>query len=660
MKTRKEFFLLFIILMIYPYNLVVSQNYSDEELTMIRGHLGKFQLGGKGTVKIIPTTPVRAESYQNYKIVYTVPIEGMAVGGSIRIGLHCNIADRANDYPTHAFSKWQAVSTDSAGFVEVLLSNKNSSPAIEFTKPEPGKRGEFEVIIKITGNSLNSGDEIILDWGGKKGVKTPIIANNYLLPVREDLTGNGTYFEIEKSPVVRVIGKDATQFHAVLQPRVAAGERQRFKVSAIDEHGNMDEHYTGTVHFSSSDKNAALPPSYTFTMSDRGFHWFETAVAFQDTGYHFVSVSDGKIEGRSNPVKVTSDSPEYKIFFGDIHCHSPFSDGSVPVNKQYFYARNTAGLDFGALTDHEYAEKFWKIILDEAEKNNDPGNFITFPAYEWSSESGHQNVYFISNPGQMYYSRKYGDQMKDPAHTEILSKPSEVWSKYKGRKDVLFIPHHTLGAPAHVDWNYYNPEFNRVLEIFSVHGSGEYYGNAKRPVQDYKGSSAQDALNKGYKFGFIGGSDHHEVGMGSLFISGNYPHWSWMQHFKYRAGLAAVLAKNLTRESIFEALMNRRCYATTGERILLDFSIDGHGMGEEYTSSAPPQIRVEVVASSNIEKVEIIKNGEIIHHAGISLYNEPLIEGQNPQEKIKQTNYAFFNIVDKSFCTDSATNSTKS
>jgi hypothetical protein len=44
-------------------------------------------------------------------------------------------------------------------------------------------------------------------------------------------------------------------------------------------------------------------------------------------------------------------------------------------------------------------------------------------------------------------------------------------------------------------------------------------------------------------------------------------------------GLTAVLAKELTREAILDALRHGRCYATTGPRYLLEFTVDGEQMG---------------------------------------------------------------------------------
>ncbi len=53
-----------------------------------------------------------------------------------------------------------------------------------------------------------------------------------------------------------------------------AGMVQSFTVTARDRYGNLATGYRGTVHFTSSDPQAALPADYTFTAADNGVHTF--------------------------------------------------------------------------------------------------------------------------------------------------------------------------------------------------------------------------------------------------------------------------------------------------------------------------------------------------------------------------------------------------
>jgi hypothetical protein len=45
-----------------------------------------------------------------------------------------------------------------------------------------------------------------------------------------------------------------------------------------------------------------------------------------------------------------------KVFFGNLHSHTSYSDGSGAPREAFDYARRTAGIRFLALTEHNHAE----------------------------------------------------------------------------------------------------------------------------------------------------------------------------------------------------------------------------------------------------------------------------------------------------------------
>ena len=75
---------------------------------------------------------------------------------------------------------------------------------------------------------------------------------------------------------------------------------------------------------------------------------------------------------------------------------------------------------------------------------------------------------------------------------------------------------------------------------------------------------------------------------------------------------AAVYAKGIDRQSIFEALRARRTYAAT-DKILLDFSIGSHIMGEEMGPVGPPELTVAVEGTGPIAQIDVIKNSKIVY-----------------------------------------------
>jgi hypothetical protein len=71
-------------------------------------------------------------------------------------------------------------------------------------------------------------------------------------------------------------------------------------LKAQDAYGNVATSYRGTVHFTSSDPKAVLPPNYTFTATDKGVHKFTTIL--KTAGAQSVSVVDtsAPLSGEAN------------------------------------------------------------------------------------------------------------------------------------------------------------------------------------------------------------------------------------------------------------------------------------------------------------------------------------------------------------------------
>jgi hypothetical protein len=99
-------------------------------------------------------------------------------------------------------------------------------------------------------------------------------------------TGGG----LTGSESVKVNPGAVTQLKISAPTSVAAGSAFSITVRAADSYGNPVPGYTGTVHFTSTDKKAVLPANYTFTGSDAGTHTF--TVKLNTTGGQTVTVTD--------------------------------------------------------------------------------------------------------------------------------------------------------------------------------------------------------------------------------------------------------------------------------------------------------------------------------------------------------------------------------
>ncbi len=305
---------------------------------------------------------------------------------------------------------------------------------------------------------------------------------------------------------------------------------------------------------------------------------------------------------------------EYKVFFGDIHVHSGESKwiacGLGSIDDNYQYARDVANLDIFALADHDWQlpeAGEWELRLEKADEYNEEGRFVTLPSFEWTSTwYGHRNVYYLDSKWPLIESGpKY---TTIPWHGSIEAggflTPADLWRELRrcGAKAIT-VPHHPNTSFFPLDWGYMDPEFDRLVEVYSNWGNSEYFGAPYScPPDRFEGLSVQDALAQGHRLGIIASSDGHDGHPGN---SGNGNHAS------LGSGLVAVLAPRLTREEVFRALYERRCYATTGTRILLDFKVNGKVMGSEITvpeKVSPRTIMARVEGTTDIAHIELVRN----------------------------------------------------
>jgi len=147
-----------------------------------------------------------------------------------------------------------------------------------------------------------------------------------------------------------------------------------------------------------------------------------------------------------------------------------------------------------------------------------------------------------------------------------------------------------------------------VVEIHSKWGTGEYRGNPNQLGKVHGGPSfVQDMLAMGYPLGFVGGTDTHAT------MPGGYGHEP--SHVGRPPGITAVWAPVLSRKAIYQGVKARSCYASSGERIIVDCRIAGVRMGtqrDDVDPAAPRRIEATVASEAQIESVEVVRNRETV------------------------------------------------
>jgi len=95
----------------------------------------------------------------------------------------------------------------------------------------------------------------------------------------------------------------ASRFILTAPSRVSAGVRFSLTLTVEDAYGNVVTNYTGTVHFTSTEKTATLPSNYTFTAADKGVHTF-TGLVLRQKGYEKITLTDTRTSSLSASVIV--------------------------------------------------------------------------------------------------------------------------------------------------------------------------------------------------------------------------------------------------------------------------------------------------------------------------------------------------------------------
>ena len=455
------------------------------------------------------------------------------------------------------------------------------------------------VDVVITHGEVRPGESIRITLGPPDGnlVQVQKHAQVAILTTAVDTVGDGTYRRAATYPTITVIGAAADRFRVVAPAVAHAGTLFPVRVLPVDVYAhNPAGRYRGMPRIHGS---AGLIAPDTVAIGDEHAigRYGMTASAFtswsQQPGIHALTITDpvrGLI-GKSNPIGVDF-LPDRGIYFGELHSQMWDSMGTGTTEEFFEWGRDVALLDFCAPANHygrrvEVTDDVWQRLVDTCNAYDDPGCFATMVSYEWGGTggSGHKNVYYRGASGDFHHW-----------YRRIHKSPEDLWNALDGQ-DALTIPHHTkFGSPT--DWSYRNDRQQRLVEICSQWGISEEGGP----------HSIQAALAMGHRLGFVGGTDSHH----GLANQGEY-------HVNDGNGLACVHATALTRDAIWQALHDRRCYATTGDRILLDVTMELDGrtypMGSDVEvgriADGPRRLRVRVAGTASLDRIEVLRNNDV-------------------------------------------------
>jgi hypothetical protein len=419
-------------------------------------------------------------------------------------------------------------------------------------------------------------------------------AFRFRLGIRPAGDGKWEVLDPEACTPVRVAGNRTAGLRVIVPGATEEVDRTTVRVKPEDAYGNV----AGRVPDSCTLLLDDTVPLAQVDFEPEGASEADVSIP-ADKQWHVVTAAtgDGRFWARSNPVG-PSPLPGYKLYFGEIHGQSGLCDGTNSPAEIYEYARTAAGLDFAAVSSHDFelTARDWEEIRQATRGAHRPGEFVTFLGYEWSGKpdaGGDNNIYFLDDDGPLVYSAPFGGSDGwDPAGGQVEGARdlSEVIERLAGER-FMVVPH-CGGRQCNLD--YYDPAVMPLFEIQSCHRTYEHV--------------AQEAIRRGHLFGFIGGSDDHRGALGDSHPAARET------FFSSHNGLVAAYAENLTRRSLWEAFFARRVYATNGPRIVLTADIDGTIMGGELRE--PPGSTVQLAfwtrLDGMLDRVEVVRDDEVI------------------------------------------------
>lgn len=291
--------------------------------------------------------------------------------------------------------------------------------------------------------------------------------------------------------------------------------------------------------------------------------------------------------------------------WADLHNHNDVGYGTGSLERALAIAQQR--LDVWAFTAHGYwfdmpgnaddpavkrhmagfrrVRDLWPTVLATFEGASHPGRFIAMAGFEWHS----------TNYGDLHVL--VPDRLAELPEGAMLPAELRSWAR---QNNALLIPHHLAYPPGArgVNWDEIDDELSPVAEVFSEHGASEgddipwpMDGHSMSPRSTL--NTWREGLRRGLRLGAVASTDNHEGCPGA-----------------YSEGLTGLWAKEFNQKAVLQALRQRRCFAVTGDRIVLDWSCLDAPMGAttELRGTVLP-VRCHVVCWDELDCIDLFLNG---------------------------------------------------
>lgn len=552
-----------------------------------------------------------AGEISTWKFIYTPSID-LPKGTKLKFDLSSKGRDIDWEVPTGNLKKTENV-------IYGLLENKKVVPAkeieikdsvipiFEFVLPSEIEAGStFTIVVgspKLTVKEMST--------KGTRAQKNTQRRRPFYLYV--DPSGKGKYDEPEVF-TLDIRGNTLSTIRLLTPSYVTKNKRFDIILRFEDEYGNLTNNAPADTLVELSYENIRENLNWKLFVPETGFINVPN-LYFNEAGIYTIQLLNPKTKDvfRSPPIKCFAENNKH-LFWGLLHGESERYDSTENIDSCLRHFRDEKALNFYSVSPIESVEEtpneVWKTINQNIIEFNEDDRFTTFNGIQWAGSPHKEGL------RQIVHLK----EVKQPLRKKD-NKAGGLEKLYRSSapKDFISIPCFTMGKGYEFDFKNWDPDFERVVEIYNSWGSSEttkkdgnpvpILSSSKQGVQESAEGSIQKALLSNCRFGFVGGG-LDDRGIYADFFDGGQE--------QYPPGLTAIIAPEHNRSAISEALYQRSCYATTGERIIVGLYLASVGMGKELSTADKPGLMVNrhltgfVAGTSDIVKVEVIRNGKVV------------------------------------------------
>ncbi|WP_266216321.1 DUF3604 domain-containing protein [Paraliomyxa miuraensis] len=529
-----------------------------------------------GRVCLFPSDPVVAGTVGQWTLTYTVGSYGIDEGGTIKIARRF-----ASDWERPQFE-------DPGGPGYTTATTTGEARLALRYDPKAHVRPWMKcLVIDVYDGCLAPGDTVTITLGDRSGGGPGIRAQSFLESAHEirvlvDPTNACLVRRLPSSPVVPIVAGPPVSLVVITPMEAKVGEPIEVFVKGEDRWGNP----------------TSVPDGVSLEWEGEG------AAAWEGTTLRLRAPGSGKVvatwqgaRAEGNPTTAYAERPKLRRWWGDLHAQSDATVGTGTEVEYFAFGRDWARLDVMSHqgNDFQMTDEDWRRLNEVVADFHEDGRFVVFPGFEWSANTpagGDRNVIYLEEGRPIMRSSHWQipgtpEDERSPAHPA-----DELFRKLRKHVPIenVLVAAHCGGRYADIH-RYFDEELGPLVEVVSCWGVFEWL--------------LWDAFEHGYRVGVMCNSDGHKGRPGAEGPGAG--------QFGIYGGLTCVLAESLTRQAVFTALKQRRCYGTTGPRIDLDVTVDGHPMGSSITAKGSVRVRAAVRGTAPIEALVLHRGREVIH-----------------------------------------------